>query len=56
MATRAQCAHDPNGRQMGFLRRKRAESLDPQYLLGQAEAATPPPATFGGPARTSDYC
>ena len=32
---------------MGLFRRKQAESLDPQYLLAQAEAATPPPATFG---------
>jgi translation elongation factor EF-Tu-like GTPase len=32
---------------MGLFRRKQAESLDPQYLLAQAAAATPPPATYG---------
>jgi translation elongation factor EF-Tu-like GTPase len=32
---------------MGLFRRKQADSLDPQYLLAQAQAATPPPATFG---------
>jgi elongation factor Tu len=33
---------------MGLFRRKQAENLDPQYLLAQADAATPPPATYGG--------
>jgi translation elongation factor EF-Tu-like GTPase len=32
---------------MGLFRRKEAESLDPQYLLAQAQATTPPPAAFG---------
>ena len=32
---------------MGIFRRKQEESLDPQYLLAQANAATPPPATYG---------
>lgn len=32
---------------MGLFRRKEAESLDPQYLLAQAQATTPTPATFG---------
>ena len=32
---------------MGFFRRKQEESLDPQYLLAQANAATPPPAPYG---------
>jgi translation elongation factor EF-Tu-like GTPase len=32
---------------MGFFRRHRADSLDHEYLLAQAEAATPPPAELG---------
>ena len=32
---------------MGLFRRKQAESLDPQYLLAQAQATTPPVAAFG---------
>ena len=33
---------------MALFRRKQADSLDPQYLLAQAEAAAPSPATYGG--------
>jgi elongation factor Tu len=33
---------------MGWFRRKDADSLDPQYLLAQAEAQTPPPAAGFG--------
>jgi elongation factor Tu len=32
---------------MGLFRRKQAESLDPQYLLAQAQAATPSPTGVG---------
>jgi translation elongation factor EF-Tu-like GTPase len=32
---------------VGFFRRKQEDSLDPQYLLAQANAATPPPTTYG---------
>jgi elongation factor Tu len=32
---------------MGLFRRRQTDSLDPQYLLAQANAATPPPATYG---------
>jgi translation elongation factor EF-Tu-like GTPase len=32
---------------VGFFRRKQEDSLDPQYLLAQANAATPPPDTDG---------
>lgn len=32
---------------VGFFRRKQQDSLDPQYLLAQANAATPPPTMDG---------
>jgi translation elongation factor EF-Tu-like GTPase len=32
---------------VGFFRRKQEDSLDPQYLLAQANAATPPSAMDG---------
>jgi elongation factor Tu len=36
---------------MGLFRRKQADSLDPQYLLAQAAAATPPAALAGSQFR-----
>jgi elongation factor Tu len=36
---------------MGLFRRKQAESLDPQYLLAQAQAATPPAELAGSAFR-----
>jgi elongation factor Tu len=32
---------------VGWLRRRESESLDPQYLLEQAEATTPPTDSYG---------